>query len=644
MAAVMVPTVIYFLTTRMTHVSEKTIENKALETAEQFSRLRTYLVTKLNQDAHSWDQNMPNAAILPTDLISDMSNLLSNSRTSVKLYSAHPFPMRRDRVLDRFAENALAYLEHDKEGSYVRRESDSEGREVMRVAIADLMVSEICVQCHNTTPDSPKNDWKLGDLRGVLEVVTVVDDEVAAIAGTMSRIAWLVGIGGFLLITLGSLLNLRQIRTHVSNRVSAIAKAIQLLSKGEVVGEVETKGHDEIAELARDVMQLDLYLDEVSRTADALARGDTQARIESRGSGDRLAASINRASENIDALVTEARGLASEAQQGNTSIRGDVERFSGSYAQLVVGMNEMLEAILAPLTEATGVLSAVSGGNLSLRMGEHAKGDYAMLSNAVNRAIANTAGEWGEIGAAAVRLGNASKELEDTSERLREGADRQADAIDVAQQNLEQVSKVLGRTASLAVTARGNSAAVQTRCEEGYEFSRHLGEAMAAIEAANSACVEIIADINKIALQTNLLALNAAVEAARAGDAGLGFAVVADEVKNLAEQASDAASRTTTLIGDAVEMTTRGAFLGTETVTTLSAILKLASGTSTHLSEIATATDQDVQQVLRIREDMRGVKRDTKASAEVAHATARVAGELSSESSRLETLLGSYKL
>lgn len=27
-----------------------------------------------------------------------------------------------------------------------------------------------CVPCHNTHPDSPKTDWKVGDMRGVLEI------------------------------------------------------------------------------------------------------------------------------------------------------------------------------------------------------------------------------------------------------------------------------------------------------------------------------------------------------------------------------------------------------------------------------------------------------------------------------------------
>ena len=39
-----------------------------------------------------------------------------------------------------------------------------EGRPSLRYAIADRM-SQTCVDCHNSRPDSPKRDWKVGDVR-----------------------------------------------------------------------------------------------------------------------------------------------------------------------------------------------------------------------------------------------------------------------------------------------------------------------------------------------------------------------------------------------------------------------------------------------------------------------------------------------
>ena len=36
--------------------------------------------------------------------------------------------------------------------------------------VAPIIMGAACVNCHNTHPDSPKRDWKVGDVRGIQEV------------------------------------------------------------------------------------------------------------------------------------------------------------------------------------------------------------------------------------------------------------------------------------------------------------------------------------------------------------------------------------------------------------------------------------------------------------------------------------------
>ena len=31
-------------------------------------------------------------------------------------------------------------------------------------------MGQVCVSCHNSHPDSPKRDWKVGDVRGIQEI------------------------------------------------------------------------------------------------------------------------------------------------------------------------------------------------------------------------------------------------------------------------------------------------------------------------------------------------------------------------------------------------------------------------------------------------------------------------------------------
>jgi adenylate cyclase len=36
--------------------------------------------------------------------------------------------------------------------------------------ISPVLMGAACVSCHNTHPESPKRDWKVGDVRGIQEI------------------------------------------------------------------------------------------------------------------------------------------------------------------------------------------------------------------------------------------------------------------------------------------------------------------------------------------------------------------------------------------------------------------------------------------------------------------------------------------
>jgi len=145
----------------------------------------------------------------------------------VRLYSDYPFPWRKDGgPKDQFEREALQYLRQHPDQSFIRFE-DFRGLPSLRYATADRLRAS-CVSCHNTHPDSPKTDWKEGDVRGVLEVIRPLDVIVAqtheglqgtfTLLGVMSALG-LSGIG----LVVGRLRRTSvELEQQVENRTAAL--------------------------------------------------------------------------------------------------------------------------------------------------------------------------------------------------------------------------------------------------------------------------------------------------------------------------------------------------------------------------------------------------------------------------------------
>ena len=87
---------------------------------------------------------------------------------SYRFVSDYPFKNRAPHVLDGFERNALADLRADP-NQLVTDVSNSLFNDRIRL-IAPVVMGAACVECHNSHAESPKRDWKVGDVRGIQEV------------------------------------------------------------------------------------------------------------------------------------------------------------------------------------------------------------------------------------------------------------------------------------------------------------------------------------------------------------------------------------------------------------------------------------------------------------------------------------------
>jgi signal transduction histidine kinase len=236
------------------------VEAQALQSAERMTNALTEFRTIYTSEVvervrkqgipvtHDYKQR-EGAIPLPATLSMMLGNQIGarESKTRTRLYSAFPFPWRRadGGLIDDFAEDAWESLINTPDTPFYRFE-ELGGTPVLRYATADLMRSG-CVGCHNSNPDSPKTDWKVGDVRGVLEVTTPLTGPLdEARSGLVETVALMVlfTVGGLLVIS-AVLSRLRQVATEAQE----LTKQTQEANRG-LESEVKERMRAEEALLA----------------------------------------------------------------------------------------------------------------------------------------------------------------------------------------------------------------------------------------------------------------------------------------------------------------------------------------------------------------------------------------------------------
>jgi PAS domain S-box-containing protein len=108
---------------------------------------------------------------MPADIVQSLGHRLSQNEPGyqAQLYSDQPFSWRiAERDLDAFQREALDFLRRHPDQVFAR-EGMVNGVPVLRYAKADVM-QPACLVCHNSLRGTPRSDWQVGDVRGVLEI------------------------------------------------------------------------------------------------------------------------------------------------------------------------------------------------------------------------------------------------------------------------------------------------------------------------------------------------------------------------------------------------------------------------------------------------------------------------------------------
>lgn len=192
---------------------QQIFENNALTSARSYAKtfesLRTFytkeVVARVPADSvtvsHDY-KNIKHGIPLPATLTIELAREVGKTADgfSVRLYSDYPFPWRGEPgQLDGFEMRAIQKLSDAPGEPYYEFEKSQNGG-YLRYATADVM-RPACVECHNTHPQTPKNDWKVGDLRGVLEISMPMRVSMKSILGTFDYLLICFIAGGIIILT-----------------------------------------------------------------------------------------------------------------------------------------------------------------------------------------------------------------------------------------------------------------------------------------------------------------------------------------------------------------------------------------------------------------------------------------------------------
>ncbi|MCK6443041.1 methyl-accepting chemotaxis protein [Elstera cyanobacteriorum] len=350
--------------------TQATAVENALQTIAQFRSVRDYYNTAIvpkirgSQDLKltHLHANDPKGAPIPATFMLDMSARLQDKGVSLSFYSPYPFPERANRQTDAFQKAAWEQFQKNPDTPFIDR-TVLNGKEVVRVAVGDRL-GEACVACHNSHPQSPKKDWKVGDVRGVFEIQTVIDAQLARGHMLTYSVLGVVLLGGLAVL----IVSLWATRT-VARPLLAMGGAVARLAGGERRLNLsrEAARADEIGGLARALEGFGTALEqqearEAAEREEMARKAARQAELESltQSFDSAVSSLLGKVNGMTDQLHRAAGTMTSTVQQANSAFtaiasstdqtHANVEATAGAAEELLASNAEIAGRVREALT------------------------------------------------------------------------------------------------------------------------------------------------------------------------------------------------------------------------------------------------------------------------------------------------------
>jgi len=492
------------------NITKENAINSAIESAEstvkQYKAIRGYYTKNIIKKVLPIDnigpdyahKDNPNKIPLPATFIHDLSEEFSDKGImTLKLYSPFPFPNRGNRSLDEFGTQAWQALNKDASKSFAIAETIN-NIQVVRVALADTMSQQGCVNCHNSHPKTPKNDWQLNDVRGVLEVQVPIANQLASARKLNITIAALVILA--LVATISLLFFM--FRKLISNRLRSVSTALKDIADGDgdLSQRLSETPKDEIGSVASAfnyfISQLETILTGINQQVAQLNKTtqkmegitqDTQAgALNQQGLADRVASAMNDMKASTQEMAEIAASTAENsqhAQQESDQSQQVIQESMRSIDELSVmmqqasGVVEKLEAdsqniggvldVIRGIAEQTNLL-ALNAAIEAARAGEQGRG-FAVVADEVRTLASRTQQSTEEINTMIVQLQGGAKSAVET---IHQGDS----SIENSTNKTSKTNEIINEMSNLINAIQGQNEQLATAAEQQAAVSNEINQ------------------------------------------------------------------------------------------------------------------------------------------------------------------------
>lgn len=477
-------------------LTENTIASETVRNAEQsvrqYQKTRNYYIDNVvmkvlsnSKLASAVDHKDNRSAIpAPETMIHELTTELSTDRTSARFYSPFPFAKRKNRSMDDFANRAWQFFKSSPESPFVETVNTG-GVTRVRVAFADVMSSETCVNCHNAIKTSPKHDWLVGDMGGVFELNIDITDQLAASRLLLNQILFM----GFLVITAILFVVARAFKKKVLIPLAEVNDIASKLSEGDLVTHEEALSSDELGLLRGSFRMTKAKLAVVINSIRSGAHSVAEA-------ADQVSQGNSNLSQRTQEQASSLEEIASTMEQMTETVGQNADH-AATAKSLVVKVNEDAKKSLVVVSSTIGAMASIEksskqiGDIISVIENIAFQTNLLALNAAVEAARAGEQGRGFAVVASEVRelAGRSAKAAKEIKELVNDSVGKVEAGSELIEETGEALSEISTAVENITIIVSEIAAASKEQSEGIGQVNKAISQ-MDEMTQSNASLVE----------------------------------------------------------------------------------------------------------------------------------------------------------